>query len=87
MLTVSQLARTESWLRANARPLEIAEWSYLSGKGPLAGITAELLRYQNPDGGFGHGLEADMLTPDSSAVCSGEALLTAWEYGSDLGAD
>jgi len=87
MLTKDQLRKTENWLYANARPLEVAKWNFLFGRASLNDVTAALLKYQNPDGGFGHGLEADMTTPDSSAVCSAAALSTAKEYGLSLGAD
>jgi hypothetical protein len=34
---------------------------------------AELVRFQNPDGGFAHGLEPDLQTPDSSALATSVA--------------
>ncbi|MCK4552131.1 MAG: hypothetical protein KAU02_04365 [Tenericutes bacterium] len=37
-------------------------------------IIEELKNYQNIDGGFGHGLEPDVLMPDSSIVCTDEAV-------------
>ena len=37
-------------------------------------IIEELKSYQNPDGGFGHGLEPDVTLPESSVVCTDEAV-------------
>ncbi|MCK5732144.1 MAG: hypothetical protein KAH13_03935 [Tenericutes bacterium] len=37
-------------------------------------IVEELKNYQNADGGFGHGLEPDVTMPDSSIVCTNEAV-------------
>ncbi|MBI9009897.1 MAG: hypothetical protein JEZ05_07685 [Tenericutes bacterium] len=37
-------------------------------------LMEELKKYQNPDGGFGHGLEPDTMLPSSSVVCTNEAI-------------
>jgi|AntAceMinimDraft_17_1070374.scaffolds.fasta_scaffold05920_3 hypothetical protein len=37
-------------------------------------LIEELKKYQNPDGGFGHGLEPDTMLPSSSVVCTNEAI-------------
>jgi hypothetical protein len=37
-------------------------------------LLEELKKYQNPDGGFGHGLEPDTMLPSSSVVCTDEAI-------------
>jgi hypothetical protein len=37
-------------------------------------LMEELKKYQNPDGGFGHGLEPDTMLPSSSVVCTDEAI-------------
>lgn len=36
----------------------------------LSEIEEELLKFQNPDGGFGHALEPDLRLPDSSAIAT-----------------
>ncbi|HEX7277567.1 MAG TPA: hypothetical protein VF244_09365 [Acidimicrobiales bacterium] len=41
---------------------------------PAAGVVDALRGYQNPDGGFGHGLEPDKRCPDSLAVDVSAAL-------------
>lgn len=52
----------------NARPLDLARWQYLFEDGCKEAVLKALSVYQNPDGGFGHGLEADCLNPESSPV-------------------
>lgn len=37
-------------------------------------IIEELLKYQNPDGGFGHGLEPDVQMPNSSVLATEQAI-------------
>jgi hypothetical protein len=46
---------------------------------PAEPVTAELARYQNDDGGFGHALEPDLRTPSSSALATGIGLRTLKE--------
>lgn len=66
MRTLYENAR--SFIYRNARPLDFARWQYhFEGGSPEAVVNA-LAAYQNPDGGFGHGLEADCLNPTSSPI-------------------
>lgn len=51
-----------------ARPLEIARVRHLLSDGTLDEVITELIKYQNEDGGFGHGLEPDFWNPYSSAT-------------------
>lgn len=84
MLKKQQLEQIENWLMNNARPLEIAKWNLLWKKGTAENLIREMEKYQNPDGGFGNGFEPDILTPQSSAISSAEAIFMAYEYGLDL---
>ncbi|MGN0628437.1 MAG: hypothetical protein ACI4IW_02285 [Oscillospiraceae bacterium] len=52
----------------NARPLDLARWRYLFEGGSREEVLRALSAYQNEDGGFGHGLEADCWNPNSSPV-------------------
>ena len=58
---------TEGIIRMG-RPLEIALLNYHFFDGDLEDVIRELAKYQNPDGGFGHGLEPDYLNPNSSPI-------------------
>lgn len=53
-----------------ARPLEIARVRHLLSDGSVDDVLHELKKFQNPDGGFGHGLEPDFWNPHSSATQS-----------------
>ena len=87
MLNKNQIQKIEKWIFKNARPLEIAKWNLLFGKGTQNQLITEMLKYQNSDGGFGNGFEADILTPESAAIPSAEAIFTAQDFGLDLSAD
>lgn len=52
----------------NARPLDLARWQYHFEKGAKKEVLNALSYYQNADGGFGHGLEADSWNPNSSPI-------------------
>lgn len=58
--------RARSFVYRNARPLDFARWKFHFEGGSAEEVLRVLAAYQNPDGGFGHGLEADALNPNSS---------------------
>lgn len=60
----------EYYLHANCRALEIARYNFLFKNGDPVKVIEELKKYQNPDGGFGKGLEPDFLLPDSSPLAT-----------------
>lgn len=51
-----------------ARPLEIARVRHLLSDGSIDEVIHELEKFQNEDGGFGHGLEPDCWNPFSSGT-------------------
>ena len=67
MITRSE-EKAKDFIRRNARPLDLARWQYHFENGTKDAVLAELARYQNEDGGFGHGLEADCFNPNSSPI-------------------
>lgn len=75
------------WMQANARPYDSAKWNYLFNGGSKEQIVEEMLKYQNPDGGFGNGFESDILCPLSAAIPTAEAIFQAYEYGLDCSSD
>lgn len=79
-LKVSQLKNIENHIFNNARDIEKAKWNYLFNNGSKESIVSELIKYQNEDGGFGKGLEADMLLPSSTSIASTEAIFIAYDY-------
>jgi hypothetical protein len=73
-LSNEDFAHARNFLLTNARPLEQALFKYRFEGGPDTAVIAALRPFQNPDGGFGHGLEPDVRTPTSSALATGMAL-------------
>lgn len=57
-------------LKKNCRPLEIARFDYLFNNGDPNLVVKELKKFQNIDGGFGHGLEPDSTHPESSPLAT-----------------
>lgn len=68
MLTIGEYVRVEQWIYRNARPLDLARWRYHFEGGASEEVVKAMEAYQNEDGGFGHGLEADCWNPHSSAM-------------------
>ncbi len=68
-------------LKDEIRALESARAAYLFGGGDAGAVVSELSRYQNEDGGFGHGMEPDFEMPFSSPI----ATWSAFEIMSEIG--
>lgn len=81
------ITRAQAWLDAHAadRPVETALGRLLSGSGDAAAVVAALARYQNEDGGFGHGLEPDISAPRSNPFAARLALSVV--IGAGIGPD
>ena len=57
-----------SFIQREGRLLEQRLAAAVFDGGPPAGVIDALRGYQNPDGGFGHGLEPDKRCPDSQGI-------------------
>jgi hypothetical protein len=73
--------RARQFIKVQARPLDQAMFEYRFEDGPAESVAAELARFRNDDGGFGHALEADVRTPSSSALATGIGLRILKELG------
>lgn len=62
--------RALTFLDEHGRPVERAWARHLHADGPREAVAAALAAYQNPDGGFGQGLEPDIKAPDSQAFAA-----------------
>ena len=62
------IKKAQKFIYQNARPLDLARWQYLFENGGRENVLEALAMYQNEDGGFGHGLEADCWNPESSPL-------------------
>jgi hypothetical protein len=63
-----------AFVESEGRALDAALLRYDLGTGPAEAVLTALAAYQNPDGGFGHGLEPDMASPASSALATSVGL-------------
>lgn len=80
IMTDSILDNARSFLLREGRLLERRLFATLFQAAPAVGVVDSLRAYQNPDGGFGHGLEPDKRCPDSLPIdveTAFQTLLTA----------
>lgn len=74
LLSRAAYERAARFMHENARPLEKALFQYHFERGSRTSVLAAMVPYQNPDGGFGHGLEPDIRAPVSSVIATVTAL-------------
>jgi hypothetical protein len=74
-----------AFLTAQARPLERALFHWRFEGGDPQSVVVALAPYQNPDGGFGHGLEPDLMLAGSSVLATTRALQTLRDLHADAG--
>lgn len=72
-LDKNRLDNINSFIMTNARPLERYIFEKYFNNGCDKNILSELKRYQNTDGGFGHGMESDFRLPFSSPMATSVA--------------
>lgn len=65
---MTELEKARKFIYHNARPLDLARWQYHFENGSQDAVLSILETYQNEDGGFGYGLEADCFNPNSSPI-------------------
>lgn len=63
-----------NWIQENGRKLEQALLHHSFSDGTETLVLEALAEYQNEDGGFGHGLEADFRLPNSSPLATTVAM-------------
>lgn len=68
ILSNEQIQRAKQYIFQSGRLLERQLFEYFFGTGTVQACVRALLAYQNPDGGFGNGIEPDLLCPDSTAI-------------------
>ena len=74
LLNQQHLSRTKELIFEKGRLLERQLYRYFFENGSRESCLKALLAYQNADGGFGNGIEADLLCPGSSAIGAETAL-------------
>lgn len=81
MLTQAQFTAAQNFIDQSARSLDQARFRHAFAAVSASEVLQELQAYQNPDGGFGRGLEPDWRSPASSALCTTIALQIMREVG------
>lgn len=74
LLISDKLGTIKQYIYQNARLLERQLFEYFFGKGTKQACLKALMAYQNTDGGFGNGIEPDILCPASTAIGAETAL-------------
>lgn len=69
-LSRERFAAGRDFVLANGRPLDAALLRHGLGEGSAEAAMVALIAFQNPDGGFGHGLEPDTRSPASTAIAT-----------------
>lgn len=70
---IQAFEKARAFIYRNARPLDLARFQYHLEDGDKAAVMQALSFYQNEDGGFGHGVEADCWNPHSITIHVGTA--------------
>ena len=83
--SAQQFASAKTFLERHGWPLDQASFAAAFEAGNTSKVLTELRRYQNRDGGFGHGLEPDVRLTDSSVIATTIALQTLAEHDADAG--
>lgn len=73
--------KARKFMYRSARPVELARWQYHFENGSRENVLRALSAFQNEDGGFGHGLEADSFNPNSSPITTWNACCILKEIG------
>ena len=73
MLSVRNYSKAADFVLTRARPLDLALYNCLFESESKDSLLKELARFQNEDGGFGHGLEPDFQLPLSTPMATTEA--------------
>ena len=76
--------RAANFIQQNATPLQQARFDYHFANGSADAVRDALLRFQNTDGGFGHGLEQDLRSENSSVICTTVGLQILEEVDTDI---
>jgi len=67
--------KAKRFIRENARPVDLAWYEYAFENGSPDAVIEALKAFQNPDGGFGHALEADCWNPLSTPIATNDAVI------------
>jgi hypothetical protein len=69
-LSRDRFEAARAFVDTSGRPLDAALLRHGLGESSAEAVMVALIAFQNPDGGFGHGLEPDMRSPASTAIAT-----------------
>jgi hypothetical protein len=72
---MDRIEKARQFFEHHGRDIDRIRFDYHFGSASQEALLETLGRYQNPDGGFGHGLEVDIKAPDSNPFATELALL------------
>jgi hypothetical protein len=75
------IANGADYLKQHGRPVEKSLCAFFFEQGSAEAVIDAFADYQNEDGGIGYALEPDLRCPDSSALCTTDALAAVWGVG------
>ena len=81
MLTTEQFDKAKQFIYRHGRLLERARFALHFENGDTSQVLSALECYQNADGGFGNGLELDIMCPASTPMCTEVALAIMADCG------
>jgi hypothetical protein len=81
MLTKAQFEKARQFILRHGRLLDRKRFLYHFEGGALDAVVNVLRCYQNDDGGFGHGIEPDIMCPMSTGIGAETAMLIMDELG------
>ncbi|PYZ92265.1 hypothetical protein CR194_15620 [Salipaludibacillus keqinensis] len=80
-LSTGQFYKAVDFIMTYARPLDKKLFEYYFTNGSSISVLNELSRFQNRDGGVGHGMEPDIRMPHSSPIATSIAMQYARKVG------
>lgn len=86
-MTKENFERAARFIAGQGRPIERALFKYYFNKGSKEAVLSELAKFQNEDGGFGHGLESDVRLSASSCFVTSVAFQVLVQLGVDADND
>ena len=85
LMSSEQLEQSKRFIFQHGRLLERKLYEYVFEDGTREASVRALRAYQNEDGGFGNGLEEDLLCPDSTAIGAETAMYVLEMLGTRSG--
>ena len=73
-LSKTNFQKVVNYIKRNGRELDQRLFSSYFENGTKEDVLKELKKYQNNDGGFGHGIEPDFRSPSSSPIATTMAI-------------